>query len=125
MQNKSFLNAFLPYTFREWNEFNSSICKALSEPVARRCSVKNVFLEILQNSQENNCARVSFLIRLQASARNFIKKETLAQVFSCEFCEILKKTFFTEHLQWLLLLLHINYDARSFGFYPINRKEHF
>ena len=29
---------------------------------------------------------------------NFIKKETLAQVFSCEFCEIPKNTFFTEHL---------------------------
>ena len=29
---------------------------------------------------------------LQASA--FVKKETLAQVFSCEFCEILKKLFF-------------------------------
>ena len=29
---------------------------------------------------------------------NFIKKETLAQVFSCEFCEISKNTFFTEHL---------------------------
>ena len=30
---------------------------------------------------------------------NFIKIETLAQVFSCEFCEISKNTFFTEHLQ--------------------------
>ena len=30
--------------------------------------------------------------------RNFIRKETLAQVFSCEFCEISKNTFFTEHL---------------------------
>ena len=29
---------------------------------------------------------------------NFIKKETLAQVFSGEFCEIFKNTFFTEHL---------------------------
>ena len=28
---------------------------------------------------------------------NFIKKETLAQVFSCEFCEISKNTFFKEH----------------------------
>ena len=26
-------------------------------------------------------------------ACNFIKKETLAQVFSCEFCEIFKNTF--------------------------------
>ena len=34
--------------------------------VVRRCSVKKVFLEILQNSQENTCARVSFLIKLQA-----------------------------------------------------------
>ena len=25
---------------------------------------------------------------------NFIKKETLAQVYSCEFCEISKSTFF-------------------------------
>ena len=33
----------------------------------------------------------------------FFKKETLAQVFSCEFCEISKNTFFTEHLRWLLL----------------------
>ena len=26
-------------------------------------------------------------------------KETLVQVFSCKFCEILKNTFFTEQLQ--------------------------
>ena len=31
---------------------------------------------------------------------NFIKKETLAQVFSCAFCEVSKNTFFTEHL-WM------------------------
>ena len=41
---------------------------------------------------ENTCARVSFLIKLQAC--NFIKKETLTQLFSCEFCEIYKNTFF-------------------------------
>ena len=29
----------------------------------------------------------------------FIKKETLAQVFSGEFWEIFKKTFFTEYLR--------------------------
>ena len=37
------------------------------EAVAKKCSVKEVFLEILQNSQENTCATVSFLIKLQAS----------------------------------------------------------
>ena len=42
-----------------------------------------VFLKTSQNSQENTCARVSFLIKLQAT---LLKKETPAQVFSCEFC---------------------------------------
>ena len=37
-----------------------------------------------------NAARVS---RLSFQAYNFIKKETLAQVFSCEFCKISKNTF--------------------------------
>ena len=36
----------------------------------QRCSMKKVFLEISQNSREN----------------------------TCEFCEISKNTFFTEHL---------------------------
>ena len=56
--------------------------------------MKKVFLEILQNLQENTCARVSFLIKLQVDAYKFIKKETLAQVPSCEFCETSKNTFF-------------------------------
>ena len=59
-----------------------------SEAASRRCSVKKVFLEILQNSQENTYARVSFLIKLQTW------KKALAQVFSCEFCQISKNTFY-------------------------------
>ena len=31
-----------------------------TEAVSQRCSEKNVFLEILQNSQENTCAKVFF-----------------------------------------------------------------
>ena len=31
--------------------------------------------------------------KFRPHACNFIKKETLAQVFSCEFCEISKNTF--------------------------------
>ena len=52
-----------------------------------------MFLEISQNSQENNHAGVSFLIKLQALACSFIKKETLSQVFSCEFCETSENAF--------------------------------
>ena len=40
----------------------------------------------------NACARVSFLIKLQAC--NLIKKETVAQLFSFAFWEISKNTFF-------------------------------
>ena len=47
---------------------------------------EKVFLKISQNAQENTCTRLSFLIK------------SLTQVFSCEFCEISYKTFFTEHL---------------------------
>ena len=44
------------------------------------------------------------LVKLQAyrfkiSVDSFIKKETLAQVFSCEFSEIFKNTFSTDHLR--------------------------
>ena len=62
------------------------------EAVARRCSVKKVLLEISQNSQENTRARVSFL-------KKFIRKATVAHVFSCEFCLISKNNFFAEHLR--------------------------
>ena len=40
---------------------------------------------------------VSFLIKLQTC--NFIERKILAQAFSCEFSEISKNTFFTEHLR--------------------------
>ena len=49
--------------------------------------------------------------RRPAEACNFIKKETLAQVFSCEFWEIFRKTFFTEHLLAMTLrfrLVHLS-----------------
>ena len=41
--------------------------KKTTEAVNRKCSVKKVFLKISQNSQENTCARISFLIKLQVS----------------------------------------------------------
>ena len=61
---------------------------ANSEAVVWMCSVEKVFIEILQNSQENTCARVPFLIKLQSLRPATLLRKTLAQVFSCEFCEI-------------------------------------
>ena len=66
-----------------------------------------MFLKNLQNSQENACARISFLIKLQAEA----------EVFFCEFCN--KNTFFTEHLQTIASVDRI---SRPEVFYKIVAK---
>ena len=67
---------FLLYITDHTNKHNT-------EAAARRCSVKKVFLQISQNSQRNTCARASFLIKLLVSDLQLIKKETLAQLFTC------------------------------------------
>ena len=82
--------------------------KRLAEAVAQRCSVKKMFLEFSQNLQESTCARVSFLIKLEALACKFIKKrdssKTLAQ--SCViFAKFLRTPFLKEYFRWLLLVL--------------------
>ena len=60
----------------------------------RRCSIKKLFLIIFQNSQESDCARVSFLLKLQVSACNFIKK----RLWNRCFAKFLRTSFFIEHL---------------------------
>ena len=52
-----------------------------------------MFLEVLQYSQENTCGGVSLKF---LAACNFIRKETLAEVFFFKFCEIFKNTYFEE-----------------------------
>ena len=65
--------------------------------VAWRCSVKKVFLEILQNSRESTCARVSFLL----------KKRLCHRCFPVNFSKFVRTPFLMEHLWWLLRLLVI------------------
>ena len=57
------------HTSYQQNKSNYNL--SIAEVVARRVSVKKVFLEISQNSQKNTCASLFF-----------IKQEALAQVFS-------------------------------------------
>ena len=78
----------------------------------RRYSIKKVFLKISQYSQENTCARVPFLFKLQT----FIKKETVAQGFSREFFKIFKNTFFPEHL-WMTVSVLKQLLALYFAIY--------
>ena len=50
-----------------------------------------------------------FFKRSVLKACNFVEKETLAQVFSCDFCEIFKNTYFIKHL-WTISLAYFTYD---------------
>ena len=63
-------------------------CDYFLEAITQRCSVKKVLLKNSQHSQEIPVPEFLF---------NFIKKENLAQVFFCEFCEIITNNFFIEH----------------------------
>ena len=82
---------------------SEKLVSAASEAVAQRCSVKKVFLEISQNSKENTCVRVPFLI----------KRRLWRRCFSVNFEKFLRTTFFTEHLSWLLLQLLFGCLSRS------------
>ena len=57
--------------------------------------IKKVFLEILQDSQENTCVWVTFL---SPETYNFIKKKTPTQVYFRQYYEIFKNAYFTEQL---------------------------
>ena len=70
---KIFIKKLLSQGYEVWG-FKFFAIKWSSEAVAQRCSVKKVLLEISQNSQENTCARVSFLIKLQASGLQLYQK---------------------------------------------------
>ena len=53
----------------------------------------------MQKLRENISIEFFFWIKLHASSLRFCQKETRAQVFSCEFCEIFKNTHFVVHLR--------------------------
>ena len=63
-------------------------------------------MKISQNSLESNCVELSLLTKLQ------VQSVILAQVFSCEFWEIFKNTFFTE-LLWMTASGNENILARN------------
>ena len=84
-----------------------------SEAVMRRCSVKKVFLEISQNSQENTCARVSFIL----------KERLWHKCFPVNFAKFLRSpfSFLIEHLWCLLLLLVISkFSQQVFTYWEWN-----
>ena len=90
---------------------------------SNRSSRPEVFCEkgVLRNfakfTRKHLCQR--FFLK-KSTASNLIKKETLAQVFSCDFCEISKNTFVTEHLRWLLLIKQSRWQLIRQLFYKVS-----
>ena len=67
------------------------------EAVVRRCSVKKYVLKNFTKFTGTHLCQSLFLNKasgLRPQVCNFIKKELLAQVFSCEFCKMFKNTYF-------------------------------
>ena len=111
-----------------------NISKSLFKKVAIVCIKKSKFGTLRSSPPEVFCKKgvvrnVSkftgkhlchslFFNKVAGPACSFIKKETLAQVFSCEFCEISKSTFsyrtppmvasFYTFFYLFLLLLNLN-----------------
>ena len=82
-----------------------------SEAVVQMCSVKKVFLEISQNSQENPCTRVSFFNKVaglmpEAPGLQRYLKSPWHKCFPVNFVEFPRTHFLTERLWWLLLNIH-------------------
>ena len=93
-------------------KFNSNLCDKHSFKVIGKFYVSTAGYAPLMKLFVNN----SLQLKVVKVACNFIKKETLVQVFSREFCGIFKNTFFIEYLCWLLLVIH-PYDDNHLTFF--------
>ena len=75
----------------------------------QRWSIKRVFLEILQNWHENNCANVPFFNKVAGlRPTTLLIKRLWQRCFPENLAKFLRTPFLTEHL-WLLLLERLIY----------------
>ena len=93
------------HSYGKWNQWNKNLNPVdmnLASQTSKRKKqspggvlYEKVFLEVFAKfARKHLCQSLFFNTFL-----NFVKKETLAQVFSCEFWEISKNTLFIEHLR--------------------------
>ena len=54
-----------------------------------------------------NTFALATLLKRDLRPATLVKKRLWHRCFFCEFCEISKNAFFTEHLRWLLLLIYL------------------
>ena len=102
-QKEFFLNLFfaIGYQFLIMNALTSQ--PRNPEIVARRCSIKTLFLKILQNSQEKNVLESLFNKVAFLQVWNLIKKWLQRRCFSLNFAKNFKNTFFHNKLRCLFL----------------------
>ena len=88
---------FLKLPLNNRNVFVISSMRSIKlwEAATRGVIWKKVFLEISQNSQENTCVRVSFLIK---DFFNFIKKRFWHRGFPVNFPKFLRTPFYRTYL---------------------------
>ena len=99
-----FLGGFCPFSYT----FSCHILRSSHQ----RCSVKKGVLRNFAKFTWKHLCQSLFFNKVAGGACNFIKKETLAQVFSGEFCEISKNNFSQNKSG--RLLLHITF-VQMFG----------
>ena len=80
-----------------WHEASRYKCLSTEAPATGGVLWKKVFLKISQNSQENTCARVSFLIKLQIQPAALLTKRLWNRFSFCELYEIFQNTFFSNN----------------------------
>ena len=80
----------------------------------QRCSAKKGVLRNFAKFTGKHLCQSLFFNEVPGGACNFIKKEALAQVFSCEFCEISKNAFLTERV-WATASWKIKLENKLIG----------
>ena len=99
---------FVPYI----QTCNQDLLPTSTDAVVRSCSVEKVFLEVLKNSQENTCVRISFFNKVaDLSPATLLKKRLWHMCFPVNFAKFVRTLFFTEHLRSLLLHLRIRWRS--------------
>ena len=66
---------------------------------------KKSFLRNFAKFTEKHLCQCLFFNKVVGQNLQIYQKETPTKVYSCQFCEISRNTYFTEHFLWLLLTL--------------------
>ena len=125
-----FQQNFSKTVFIPWSEIEMIIKKFPRDRSShQKCTIKELFLKISRFSQESIELEPFYCKVASLKAFNSIKKR-LKDMFSCEYCENFKNTYFQEHLwpaiseekQWIICNMATNYGQYLFTSWQIHAK---